>query len=636
MASKFTLESLLTMTDRITGPMRKATSNVVGFSRKMTRSFERVNSVIDRTTRKMKKFAKTAAIAGVAVLALGVGTVAREYVKFDDAIYGATARFKDAQVEGANVTQIMDNLRKSARQTGADTQFSAAEAAQGLDKYARAGFTSSEAINSLRSVIDLTTVSGEEFARVADISSDLLGSFGYSALESTAKIAKLKDLNNTLAIAVNSSNVTLEDLFETLKDIGPISKIAGADMKEVVAMASMLGGAGIKGSTGATAIKNAYLRLGEMGPKIQQGLAAAGLGMNDIKDKAGNMRSLPGILEKVVKGVEGMGTHDQLKIMSLIFGKRAIAGAKNIGELSTQITLLNDKMRKNTDASAIAADKMRESWGIRLKMLQSTLIEKGMQIFDQFDGKGRKGISGLTQAIKGFDMSPIVATLKILLWTFQTLAPVIPYVVGGFIAFKVALYGLLGVQQLIIGIGWIKYLWMMRAAIMQAALATKVWAAVQWVLNGAISFLLSPIFLVIAGIAAFAALAYLVYENWAPIKEFFGGLWDGICEGFGIAISWITEKFTAVVDWVAQKWQTVKEFFGFAAESGDAAMNATVNNNVQTPAHYRSPETAHSSHTVNNRSQVDVNFNNTPAGTTVQRKGGTAAGGTLNLGVNPA
>ncbi len=639
MSNRFSLESILTLTDGFTGPMKKASGNVVTFSRSMQRSFSGLNNTIDRTNRKINAMANTrVATAGMAGLTVGVGLAAREYIKFDDAIYGATARFKDAQVAGANVEKIMKSLRVAARKTGADTQFSAAQASQGLDFFARAGFTSKEAIKSLKSVIDLTTVSGEEFARVSDISSDLLGSFGYAALDSGKKIKKLKDLNNTLAIAVNASNVKLEDLFETLKEIGPISNIAGAGMKEVVAMTAMLGGAGIKGTVAATAIKNAYLRLGEMGPKIRKGLSMVGLGMNDIADKKGNMRALPEILAKVGKGVSGMGTQKQIEIMSLIFGKRAIAGAKNIGDLSKQITELNEKMIKNKSASELAAEAMRKSMGNRLKILASTATELGFKFFEAFDGNARNGITSLTDTIRGINVNPLITTLKLVLGIIKVgytiLSPFLPLIVGiviGVKAWVVAQKALVALQFAKAAAGWVAYLWMMRSAIIQAVAMTKIWTIVQGIFNAVMSVSAIPIGLIILGIAALVAAVYFLIKNWQVAKDFFLSFFAPIINSFIAPINFIKNKFAAVFNWILAKWAAVKEIFGFATDAGNQAVN--VNQNIEGGA-YRNPGTANSETTVNNKTAVDVNFNNAPSGTQIKRSGSTAPGTSLNLGVN--
>jgi hypothetical protein len=77
----------------------------------------------------------------------------------------------------------------------------------------------------------------------------------------------------------------------------------------------------------------------------------------------------------------------------------------------------------------------------------------------------------------------------------------------------------------------------------------------------------NPIGVIIMAIAALAAAAYLIYDNWEPIKAFFVDLWDGIVGAFTRA--W--EKIKPIVDLVIQgfkmlmnnPFETLKKGFGF-------------------------------------------------------------------------
>ena len=135
----------------------------------------------------------------------------------------------------------------------------------------------------------------------------------------------------------------------------------------------------------------------------------------------------------------------------------------------------------------------------------------------------------------------------------------VPWLVGGFIAWKIAIFGVVAAQTAMNLAEWISYLWEMRDVIAGAVARTWLWTAAQWALNAAMDA--NIIGLIILGITALIAAGVLLYKNWEPIKEFFSGLWDGIVSGFNAAIDWIIQKFTAVVDWVANKWEPISEFF---------------------------------------------------------------------------
>lgn len=60
---------------------------------------------------------------------------------------------------------------------------------------------------------------------------------------------------------------------------------------------------------------------------------------------------------------------------------------------------------------------------------------------------------------------------------------------------------------------------------------------------------------VIAGIAAIAGTAHLIYQNWDDIVSFFGGIWDSVKaafdEGFIQGVAKLLETFNPAI-WIAK------------------------------------------------------------------------------------
>ena len=264
MAKRFLVQTNFDAVDNMSGPMKKLNRGFGRFAADITNK----NSTIGRSFGSLNKTINRAVAVGLIALAAGVGVAAREYVRFDQTITGANARFKDTVLGSQQAAKNMQLLKIAAREVGKTTQFSAVEAAAGLNFYAKAGFTTAEAMAVLADTVDLATVAESDFNRTADISSDLLGALGKNVQDSAQKIQNLKDINRALGITANAANVDLEDMFETLKIAAPIATAAGEGMHELFAITAALGGAGIKGSLAATALKNSYIRLAAPTDKV--------------------------------------------------------------------------------------------------------------------------------------------------------------------------------------------------------------------------------------------------------------------------------------------------------------------------------------------------------------------------------
>ncbi|HLJ62905.1 MAG TPA: hypothetical protein VKT70_02285, partial [Stellaceae bacterium] len=93
-------------------------------------------------------------------------------------------------------------------------------------------------------------------------------------------------------------------------------------------------------------------------------------------------------------------------------------------------------------------------------------------------------------------------------------------------------------------------------------------------------FGLSEVLLVIGALVAIAAAAFLIYEFWEPIKQFFKDLWEEIKTTFWNAVDWIGTKLGELADAIKRAFDIAVGWVGKKAlEIGDAfqkAFDATV------------------------------------------------------------
>jgi len=406
------VKTRFTADEDVSSIARRIDENVRRMNQNMKRGF-RESSKSALGFKEITKSILTASVIqkGFGALAGGVSNVASEFVSFDDAITAAAVRFKDIGPEASNFKEQLDILKKSARDAGATTVKSATQSAQALDFLARAGFTSREAMGSLRTMINLSIATGEDFARVADMSSDLLGAFGLAADDPIQKIKNLTRLNDVLVKTANSANVTVEDMFETMKDIGPIAAgILNVSLEEVAAQTAILGNSGIKETNAMTALKNAYLNLA----------APVGAGADVLKafntklsDGKGGVRSLTDVLKELNEKMafKGLDPIQQAAVMDAIFGKRAIAGAKNLQQNINNVESFREMLGKAGGTAERTANVIQQSLGNRILTLGSSLIEFGFKILAPLEDDIKGMIDTLTEFFRA-DPKPLVNAIK--------------------------------------------------------------------------------------------------------------------------------------------------------------------------------------------------------------------------------
>lgn len=83
---------------------------------------------------------------------------------------------------------------------------------------------------------------------------------------------------------------------------------------------------------------------------------------------------------------------------------------------------------------------------------------------------------------------------------------------------------------------------------------TKVWAAVQWVLDSA--FLAWPGTWIIAGIIALVAAVVLAYRNSETFRDVVNSAWAAVKNAIGAVTDWVTGS---VVPWLVKAWDTIAD-----------------------------------------------------------------------------
>ncbi len=445
--------------------------------------------------------------AGFNAMRMGAASVVKEFVDMDQALVSAGAKFQLSKLGADKASAAMQALKDSARGVGAETEYTAAEAAQGLEFLAMAGFTAEQAIAALPAMVDLATASNSDFARASDIASDALGAFGLASKDAQIQATNLKRITDVFAQTTASANVNMEDLYESMKMGGPIMTTAGQSLESFAAMAAIMGNAGIKGSLAGTTLKNTVDRL--VAPVGDAKATLKKLNV-EIADSGGNMRDVADILSDFADATKGMGSAQRTATISTVFGMRAVSGIATI--LDNGIPTLREYragLEKAGGASKRMADEMRQSLGNRIKVIQSGLTELGIKVIEAFRDKFPNALESAIKAISSFDVEPIVSGIKRIveivtgIWQwFDKWKIAIFAVIGAFAAFRIALALTATVEMFI-------------AIITGATTVTKLWAASQWAVN--LAMLANPVTLIIAGIIALIAVIALVIIYWDEI-----------------------------------------------------------------------------------------------------------------------
>lgn len=431
----------------------------------------------------------------------------------------------------------MQALRDQARKLGAETMFSATEAAQGQGFLAMAGFTPQAMLDAMPGMLDIAKAGDLDLARTADISSNILTGMNLQASD----MARVGDI---LVGTFTRSNTSLEMLGDTMKYVAPVAASVGQDIETVAAMAGKLGDAGIQGSMGGTALRSIINRLSS--PPAAAAKALDKLGIS-AKDAQGNMRGMPDVLAELYEKTKLMGTADRAAALKAIAGSEAVSAMQVLvkqagsGELQSFVTTLRNAQGEAAQTARTMGDNLTGD----LDQFFSAFDDVKIEVFEGQNTALRDLAASATQAMSAFGA-----------WAKEN-----PELLGTLIkgiAVIAALIAIGGALMVTIG-SILGPLAMMRYGLTVLGIKGGMIIPIIKGIGSAMLFvgkalLANPIFL---AIALLAGAAYLIYQNWEPIKEFFVNLWGGISTyllgvweeikaGFGGGIGGVT---TLLVNW---------------------------------------------------------------------------------------
>ena len=208
-----------------------------------------------------------------------MGAVVSTAAEFESTMNGVRA------VTGATGDEFLA-LEGLAKEMGATTQFSATEAAQGIEMLGMAGFDTTQIMDSLPGVLDLAAAGALDLGAAADIASNVLTGFGMEA-------AEMGRVSDVLAAAASGANTDVQGLGNAFEQVGPVAAAAGFSFEETTAALMMLANAGLQGEKGGTALRGILASL--LSPSSAAQAVLDDLGVT-ITDADGAMRPLVDIM----------------------------------------------------------------------------------------------------------------------------------------------------------------------------------------------------------------------------------------------------------------------------------------------------------------------------------------------------
>ena len=306
-----TLTAIFTAQDNLSKAMQNA-GNAGSKTSGIMQKLGKIGSVA------MKGIVTAVTAAGTALLALGKKAVSVG-MNFETSMSQvmATMGINTSTKEGQ---QAYETLTAAAEKMGAETAFTASQAADALNYLALAGYDAETAAAALPTVLHLAGAGGMDLATASDMITDSM-----AALQMEVNQTNLDRFADQMAKTASTTNTSVSQLGEAILTVGATAANLKNGTTELNTQLGILANVGIKGAEGGTHLRNILLRLQNPTEKAAKQLSKLGV---SVYDAQGNMRDTGDIFNDLKNAMTGMSQAEIDEVMSAIFNKTDLAAAQ--------------------------------------------------------------------------------------------------------------------------------------------------------------------------------------------------------------------------------------------------------------------------------------------------------------------
>ncbi len=291
------------------------TANVSDYIAKLAAAGAQTEKLVTSTNKMSSREAWDKASTGLlafGAIAVGAaGAAIAKFSEFDQAMSNVRSTGEDAR---ANI----DGLTDSAMKWGAETKYSATEAAGGIESLLKAGVSATDVIGGgLEGALSLAATGNLNVADSAEVAAIAMTQFGLSG----ADIPHIADL---IAAGAGKAQGDVSDMALALKQSGLVASQFGLSIEETTGSLAAFASAGLIGSDAGTSLKTMLLALANPSSKAKTTMDELGIAAYDA---SGNFVGITNLAGQLKDKLSALPQAQRDAALATIFGNDAIRAA---------------------------------------------------------------------------------------------------------------------------------------------------------------------------------------------------------------------------------------------------------------------------------------------------------------------
>ena len=241
-------------------------------------------------------------------------------------------------------------LADQAERLSAVSKFDAVEVTNAQKYLGMAGLGSQQVLGATGSTVTAATGLNMDVATVADKLTNTALGFGFN-FETQDEVKKATtEIADLMAYTAANANVSGEQMFESMKSLGPLAVATGQDIQDMASMLAVLGNRGIQGAEAGVALRSSIARMLAPTKQVRSALKSLNIDMAEFT----TVKDAP-TTDKLFASIVGGGAATEAQLSKVkasidsIMGDSTISAMDKMGAAQEAIT--NGLKLKGVDAT---------------------------------------------------------------------------------------------------------------------------------------------------------------------------------------------------------------------------------------------------------------------------------------------
>ncbi|MDA3724082.1 phage tail tape measure protein [Limosilactobacillus fermentum] len=308
--------------------------------------------------------------------------------------------------EGAvSVTRNLALMQQDASKYSKMYGLTQKEIADQYTELVKRGYSSESALGSMKSMLEATRATGDDFSDVVKNASSALDAFGLRS-ENAAKMGKNTErVVNAMAYAADMTATNFQDLGLGMSYVSASASQAGFSVEQTSAALGELSNAGVEGTRAGTGLRKTINSLIAPTAGATAALKGVGLSINDFKDKSGSLKSIDEIFKTINQHTNQLTRSDRGAFFKAVFGTTGQQAAQILAQSAgglekndQKLTDLINKVNKAEEGNGYVhqlAQKNMESTKMQVDVLKASVQDLAINM-------GTKLLPAVNQVTQGF------------------------------------------------------------------------------------------------------------------------------------------------------------------------------------------------------------------------------------------